>query len=100
VADGLLATVNARLDHYKGLISRLCSVTNVETWLSLINRGLMRIFTVTRLEVGCSARTVDSRPALRCYRRTCWPHRGAGCGDEPHRVDPAVAISEVPIAMG
>jgi len=38
---------------------RLASSSDAERWANLIERGLVRITTVTRLEVGYSARSAD-----------------------------------------
>jgi predicted nucleic acid-binding protein len=50
----------------KSALVRLGDATEVTEWASRIGRGLVRISTVTRLEVGYSARTaVDYRTLLR-----------------------------------
>jgi hypothetical protein len=48
----------------KSAIARLHAATNAEEWANRIERGLVRICTVTRLEVGFSARTVGDHRAL------------------------------------
>ncbi|MBI4932533.1 MAG: PIN domain nuclease [Actinobacteria bacterium] len=49
----------------KSALVRLQDCSETEAWLSRIDRGLVRISTVTRLEVGYSARTAtDHRLAL------------------------------------
>jgi len=50
----------------KSALVRLGSVPDVEVWADRIERGLVRISTVTRLEVGFSARTgLELRAGLR-----------------------------------
>ena len=48
----------------KSAIGRLHLAADVETWTRRIERGLIRISTVTRLEVGFSARSVADHHAL------------------------------------
>lgn len=48
----------------KSAISRLHLATDAAEWASRIERGLVRISTVTRLEVGYSARSVSDYGAL------------------------------------
>lgn len=48
----------------KSAISRLHLATEAVEWASRIERGLVRICTVTRLEVGYSARSSDDHRAL------------------------------------
>jgi predicted nucleic acid-binding protein len=43
----------------KSALVRLAQSTDAEAWAGRIERGLVRISTVTRLEVGFSARTAD-----------------------------------------
>jgi predicted nucleic acid-binding protein len=43
----------------KSALVRLAASTDAEVWANRIQRGLVRITTVTRLEVGYSARSVD-----------------------------------------
>ncbi|MDE0163057.1 MAG: PIN domain nuclease [Acidimicrobiaceae bacterium] len=43
----------------KSALVRLASSPDAEEWASRINRGLVRISTLTRLEVGFSARSAD-----------------------------------------
>jgi hypothetical protein len=43
----------------KSALVRLAASPDAETWASRIQRGLVRICTVTRLEVGFSARSAD-----------------------------------------
>ena len=50
----------------KSALVRLAASLDAGEWASRIERGLVRITTVTRLEVGCSARSVhDLRAGLR-----------------------------------
>ncbi len=50
----------------KSALVRLADSPDAAGWASRIERGLMRITTVTRLEVGCSARSgQDLRAGLR-----------------------------------
>ena len=50
----------------KSALVRLAASPDAGEWASRIERGLVRITTVTRLEVGCSARSVhDLRAGLR-----------------------------------
>ena len=50
----------------KSALVRLAASPDAETWADRIERGLVRITTVTRLEVGYSARTApDLRSGLR-----------------------------------
>lgn len=50
----------------KSALARLGSSTDADTWAQRIDRGLVRIATVTLLEVGYSARSAgDLRSALR-----------------------------------
>ena len=50
----------------KSALVRLADSIDAETWSSRIERGLVHISTVTRLEVGCSARTGgDARRVFR-----------------------------------
>ncbi len=50
----------------KSALVRLAESSDAEDWAARIERGLVRIATVTRLEVGCSARTaVQARAAFR-----------------------------------
>lgn len=44
----------------KSALVRLAVSPDAETWASRIQRGLVRISTVTRLEVGFSARSADA----------------------------------------
>jgi hypothetical protein len=46
----------------KSAISRLHLAPNASEWASRIERGLVRISTVTRLEVGYSARSAACTP--------------------------------------
>lgn len=48
----------------KSAIARLHLSSNVAEWASRIERGLVRICTVTRLEVGYSARSAHDHRAL------------------------------------
>lgn len=48
----------------KSAIARLHLASNVAEWAGRIERGLVRICTVTRLEVGYSARSADDHRAL------------------------------------
>ena len=48
----------------KSAIARLHVAMNAAEWANRIERGLVRICTVTRLEVGYSARTVSDHRAL------------------------------------
>ena len=48
----------------KSAFARLHLASDVEEWMNRIERGLVRISTVTRLEVGYSARTADDHRAL------------------------------------
>lgn len=48
----------------KSAIGRLHRATDVELWTDRIERGLVRIGTVTRLEVGCSARSAADHHTL------------------------------------
>jgi predicted nucleic acid-binding protein len=48
----------------KSAIARLHTATNAEEWANRIERGLVRICTVTRLEVGFSARTAADHRAV------------------------------------
>ncbi len=48
----------------KSAISRLHLAKNATEWVERIERGLVRICTVTRLEVGFSARTAADHRAL------------------------------------
>lgn len=48
----------------KSAIARLHLASNVAEWASRIERGLVRICTTTRLEVGYSARSADDHRAL------------------------------------
>ena len=48
----------------KSAIGRLHASPDAETWTDRIGRGLVRISTVTRLEVGFSARTGADHRAL------------------------------------
>lgn len=49
----------------KSAIARLHLATNAREWASRIERGLVRICTVTRLEVGYSARSPADHRSLR-----------------------------------
>lgn len=49
----------------KSALTRLGSTVDAEEWAGRIDRGLVRISTVTRLEVGYSARTAADHRALR-----------------------------------
>ena len=49
----------------KSALTRLHLAGDAEEWTSRIQRGLVRISTVTRLEVGYSARTAADHRALR-----------------------------------
>src|ERR1700684_3206358 len=50
----------------KSALVRLAATPDAAQWAARIERGLVRITTVTRLEVGCSARSgEDLRAALR-----------------------------------
>lgn len=48
----------------KSAIARLHLAAQADTWIDRIDRGLVRISTVTRLEVGFSARSADNHHAL------------------------------------
>ncbi len=48
----------------KSALVRLAAATNAAEWASRIERGLVRISTVTRLEVGYSARTAADHRVL------------------------------------
>lgn len=48
----------------KSALVRLQDSTAIDAWLSRIERGLVRISTVTRLEVGYSARTATAHRLL------------------------------------
>jgi predicted nucleic acid-binding protein len=48
----------------KSAVARLHLATNAQEWASRIERGLVRICTVTRLEVGYSARTAPDHRSL------------------------------------
>ncbi|MGQ0679813.1 MAG: PIN domain nuclease [Actinomycetota bacterium] len=48
----------------KSAIARLHRASNAAEWASRIERGLVRICTVTQLEVGYSARSADDHRAL------------------------------------
>lgn len=48
----------------KSAIARLPAVAEAPEWASRIERGLVRISTLTRLEVGYSARTAESHRTL------------------------------------
>jgi predicted nucleic acid-binding protein len=48
----------------KSALVRLQDSTAIDAWLSRIDRGLVRISTVTRLEVGYSARTATDHRLL------------------------------------
>lgn len=48
----------------KSALVRLQDSTAIDAWLSRIERGLVRISTVTRLEVGYSARTATDHRLL------------------------------------
>jgi len=48
----------------KSAIGRLHLAANAEAWVDRIERGLVRITTVTRLEIGFSARSVADRRSL------------------------------------
>ncbi len=48
----------------KSAIARLHTATNAEEWANRIERGLVRICTVTRLEVGFSARAAADHRAV------------------------------------
>ena len=55
----------------KSALVRLGNAVDGQTWAERIERGLVRVSTVTRLEIGYSARTGDElRAAL---RRPHWP---------------------------
>ena len=50
----------------KSALVRLANATNGQTWADRIARGLVRVSTITRLEIGYSARTGDElRTGLR-----------------------------------
>ena len=64
----------------KSALVRLGASPDAARWASRIERGLVRITTVTRLEVGYSARSgsdlraaLDSRPYQRCPWSTSPP---------------------------
>lgn len=48
----------------KSAVSRLHFASNAEDWVDRIERGLVRISTVTRLEIGYSARSAADRRSL------------------------------------
>jgi len=48
----------------KSAIDRLHLAANAEAWVDRIEQGLVRITTVTRLEIGFSARSVADRRSL------------------------------------
>jgi predicted nucleic acid-binding protein len=48
----------------KSALVRLATAADADEWASRIDRGLVRISTVTRLEVGYSARTATDHRAL------------------------------------
>jgi predicted nucleic acid-binding protein len=48
----------------KSAIARLHAASNAEEWAGRIERGLVRVCTVTRLEVGFSARTASDHRSL------------------------------------
>jgi predicted nucleic acid-binding protein len=48
----------------KSALVRLSSAMDADEWVSRIDRGLVRISTVTRLEVGYSARTATDHRTL------------------------------------
>jgi predicted nucleic acid-binding protein len=48
----------------KSALARLGSSLDADEWANRIRRGLVRISTVTRLEVGFSARTADDLVAI------------------------------------
>ena len=48
----------------KSAIARLHAATNAAEWANRIERGLVRICTVTRLEVGFSARAAADHRTL------------------------------------
>jgi predicted nucleic acid-binding protein len=48
----------------KSALVRLSQATDAEEWISRIDRGLVRISTITRLEVGYSARTATDHRTL------------------------------------
>ena len=48
----------------KSAIGRLHLAANAEAWVDRIEQGLVRITTVTRLEIGFSARSVADRRSL------------------------------------
>jgi predicted nucleic acid-binding protein len=48
----------------KSALVRLHSAIDAEEWANRIERGLVRISTVTRLEVGCSARAGSQHRVL------------------------------------
>lgn len=48
----------------KSAIARLHTATNAEEWANRIERGLVRVCTVTRLEVGFSARAAADHRAV------------------------------------
>ena len=48
----------------KSALVRLSSAKDADEWVSRIDRGLVRISTVTRLEVGYSARTATDHRTL------------------------------------
>lgn len=48
----------------KSAMARLNLASNVEEWAARIERGLVRISTVTRLEVGFSARSAPDHQSL------------------------------------
>ena len=49
----------------KSALGRLHGAVEADTWADRIQRGLVRVSTVTRLEVGFSARTAADHRALR-----------------------------------
>jgi len=48
----------------KSALHRLSTSPDVDLWTDRINRGLVRISTVTRLEIGFSARSAHDHHAL------------------------------------
>lgn len=48
----------------KSAINRLHLTSDADAWANRIERGLVRISTVTRLEIGFSARSIDDHRAM------------------------------------
>jgi predicted nucleic acid-binding protein len=48
----------------KSAINRLHLTSDADAWANRIDRGLVRISTVTRLEIGFSARSIDDHRAM------------------------------------